>query len=193
MVLANAMKYLYCIMFLRSFILAIFIFCFGYSNGYAQQNDFCNAINAVTRDAPNQFRNIKGKMTAQNMNATMWASGIVVPGSIGTRFVSAMGLFYECSFFQTTDKELLKPVYEKYKGLLRACLEPQGYTMTQHENFYAGMGDFKKLVFMQDEPATEPTDTVRHISSTLPPHITLEADYNMEVGKFTIVMIIFEH
>lgn len=185
---------LYCTMFLKRFIITLVICLSAGQFVAAQSSDVCNAITAILRDAPNQFRNIKGRMIESNMNATMWAAGIVVPGSIGTRFVASMGLFYECAFYQTRSREELKPHYEKYKALLTDCLAPQGYTLFQHDNFYPGMGDYKKLVFMQEDKEIPITDSANnHISAVAPPHITLEADYSKETGKYTVLMIIFEH
>jgi hypothetical protein len=161
--------------------------------GKAQDNGFCDAMNAVMRDAPNQFRNVRGKMQESNMNAIIWHASIQLPGALNCRFVSALGLFYEAGVYQTTDKEELKPYYEKYKNMLGACLFPQGYKLSFQPNFYAGLGDFKKLVFMQDPQNVPVADTLAHASQTAPPHVTMEVDYNPKSGKFTIVIFIFEH
>lgn len=183
-------------MVIKRFIFLLGIYITSSLVARAQDDEFCEAVNAITADASNQFRNIKGRMIESNMNAIMWASGIKVPGAINTRFVSAMGLFYECAFFQTKDKESLQPIYEKYKNMLNACLGPQGYKMSEQPNFYPGMADFKKLVFMQEpkeDAVPDTTATTGHISRKAPPHITLEADYGKESGKYTVVMYIFEH
>jgi len=176
------------------FLVFISILYTSCATSYAQSSsDFCDAVNAILKDAPNQFRNIKGRMTEQNMNATMWASGIKVPGAIGTRFVSSMGLFYEGAFYQTREKGELRGIYDKFKGLLSGCLLPQGYKMSQLDNFYPGLGEYKKLVFMQ-EPKDDPmADTAAHAAHYAPAHVTMEADYSKETGKYTIVMFIFEH
>ena len=133
-------------------------------------------------------------MIESNMNATMWAVGIKVPGAIGTRLVSSMGLFYEGAFYQTKNKEELKTVYEKYKNLLTSCLASQGYKLSKQPNFYPGLGDYKKLVFMKESGDDGKTATApAHASDSAPPHIAMEADYSKESGKYTIVMFIFEH
>jgi len=162
--------------------------------GYAQQAAFCNAINAIVKDAPNKFRNIRGKLIEANANATFWESGINVPGAIGARFVYSMGLFYEAAVLQTKNKDEVKAVYDKYKGLLSSCLTPQGYAMTLSDNFYPGLTDYKKVVFMLEEKEEIPptaNDKVKPPSA--PAHITLGATYSKDVDKYTVVMYIFEH
>jgi hypothetical protein len=94
-----------------------------------------------------------------------------------------LGLFYEGAFFQTTDISEVRAVYEEHKKELTDCLLAQGYKLTMQDNFYPGMKDYKKLVFMPDDAKAK----------TPPPHITMEAAYNKTVGKYTVVMYIFEH
>lgn len=150
----------------------------------AQDADFCDAVNTIVADGPNQFRNIRGKKTGENVSATTWETGIKVPGSIGARFVASLGLFYESAFIQTKDKEAAGKTYQQYKQTLTNCLAPQGYSTSLQPNFFPGMADYKKVVFM---PKPSPADT------TPPSHITLEATYNKTVGLYTVVMYIFEH
>lgn len=171
----------------RRFLLLLFAASLITSFAYCQ-GDFCKAVMAITHDAPNSFRNIKGTPFKAK---GMWESGIKVPGTIASCFVFTMGLYYEGAFFQTRNKEELKPAYEKYKALLNDCLTAKGYTLTAADNFYPGLGDFKKLIYMIEEK-DEPVDPkAKH---TLPPaHISMEVEYNKEVGKYTIVMFIFEH
>ncbi len=157
---------------------------------YCQNDDFCKAVTAITNDAPNSFRNIKG---APFRAKGMWESGIKVPGTIASRFVLTMGLYYEGAFFQTKDKTELMPAYEKYSAILKGCLLAHGYTVTAADNFYPGLGDFKKLIFMVDDK-DEPVDPKANGKHALPPaHISMEVEYNKEVNKYTIVMFIFEH
>jgi hypothetical protein len=166
------------ILILTAFILPV--------SSFGQDEEFCNAVLTITHDAPSGFRNIKGKMLQSNINATMWKSGIKVPGSIGDRFVQSMGLFYECAFFQTKNKNDLAPVYEKYRTLLNNCLLHEGYALSLHPNFSPGISSFKKLVFM-----TEAKNDANPASP--PPHIALEVTYSKITGHYTIVMFIFEH
>ncbi len=153
---------------------------------YAQQDDFCDAINAILRDAPNKFRNIRGNLVNAGSSATTWACGIKVPGTINSRFVYSMGLFYEGAFFQTKNKDEVKLVYEKYRGLLLDCFSPQGYILSVQDNFFPGMKEYKKLVFMPTVKDDTPPGAA-------PPHITMEATYSKQVGFYTVVMYIFEH
>ncbi len=150
---------------------------------YGQSADFCKAVSTIIKDAPNGFRNIKGK---PDQSGHVWACGIKVPGTLASRFVESMGLFYEGGFFQTKNKEELKGAYEKYKGILSSCLSAQGYTMTQVDNFYPGMGDYKKVIFM-NEQENEPQ------TSKPPAHITMEVLYSKDLGNYAIVMYIYEH
>lgn len=171
-------------MVLRKMILLLCLLNIG--RLYAQSDEFCEAVNVISRDAPDKFRNIRGRMTESNANATMWASGIKVPGSIGSRFVASMGLFYECAFIQTKDKNGLKEPYYMYKNYLTNCLVPFGYKLSEQPNFYPGLDAYKKLVFMQEiKEGTDPGNP--------PSHITLEATYHKDAGQYTIVMFIFEH
>jgi hypothetical protein len=170
-------------MFLKKVLLIIVIY--GITTARAQSGDFCDAIMTISHDAPNQFRNIRGNMLDRNPNATIWAAGIKVPGGISARFVSSMGLFYECAFFQTKNKEEIKLAYDRYKELLSACLLPQGYTLMQQPNFYPGLSEYKKLVYM--------AEVKEDVKAGAPSHFTLEAAYNKDAGLYTIVLFIFEH
>lgn len=152
----------------------------------AQESEFCEAINAVIRDAPNRFRNIKGKELEQGPNVVMWESGIKPAGSIGARFVLSMGLFFEGAFFQTRNKAEMMPQYEHYGRMLSDCLTPQGYKLTRQENFYPGMKEFRKLVFMR-----EPTSDTK--LANLPAHVAMEVTFSKDIGKYTLVVFVFEH
>jgi len=150
------------------------------------QDDFCDAIGAILHDAPGKFRNIRGKLKESNANATIWDCGVRVPGTIKSRFVASQGLFYEGGFLQTANKDEVKGVYDRCTALLSQCLLPQGFKMTTQPNFYAGLGAYKKVVFMQELPASAPVGPP-------PAHIALEATYSKELGIYTVVMFIFEH
>lgn len=169
------------------FARVILVFLIFTSSGLcnAQTGDVCGAIMAITRDAPAKFKNIRGKMQQTNPGTTIWESGIKVPGSIGSRFVLSMGLFYECAFFQSKNKSELEPAYENYKTLLNNCLLHEGYTLSLQPNFYPGLERYKKLVFM--------TEKVAPGMEGAPAHIALEATYSKTTGLYTLVMFIFEH
>lgn len=152
----------------------------------AQDNDFCDAVTTIIKDAPNKFRNIRGNQKAFNASATVWECGIKVPETIGSRFVSSMGLFYEGAFFQSKSKEGLKSTYLKCIGQLDSCLAPLQYKMSMQPNFYPGMDEYRKVVFMPQ------VDSVS-ASEKAPPHVTLEATYNKDIKLYTVVMYIFEH
>ena len=166
--------------------LIIFILAFGCTNLYAQSGDFCNAVNAIMHDGPNKFRNVRGNTISANANATIWSCGIKVPGTINSRFVASMGLFYEGAFLQTKDKDALRPVYNSCEAMLDSCLIPQGYSLSRTDNFYPGLGDYKKLVYISESQEDA-------MPLKPPPHVTLEVAYNKDAGDYTIVMYIFEH
>lgn len=173
-------------MLLRKTILLASLVASIFTHAHAQNPDFCEGVVAVMNDAPNGFKNIKGRMLESNMNATMWKSTLQIPGTVGYRIVQSMGLFYEAGLLQTTSKDNLQPVYDKYKKLLNDCLSPLGYNLSTQDNFTAGISDFKKLVFMKE--VNEGANT-----ANLPSHVTMEVTYSSQVGKFTIVLFIFQH
>jgi hypothetical protein len=151
---------------------------------YAQQGDFCDAVTAIIHDAPEQFRNLKGKRG--NQGVASWESGVKIPGTIASRFISSMGLFYEGGLFQAKTMDGLKEAYEKYKTKLGACLTPLGYVTSYQPNFAPGLNELKKVVFMRE--LTENTT-----ANNAPAHVTLEALYSKQTGLYTVVMFIFEH
>lgn len=171
-------------MLIRKILLLVCMSCLGYRA--CAQTGFCDATSTIINDAPNRFRNIKGRMVQSNFSAVVWECGVQVPGTMASRFVSSMGFFYEGAFLQTGNKNEIRPVYEKYKDLLQKCLAPLGYSMSLSDNFYPGLAEYKKLVFILD--LKEGTKVEK-----APPHVTLEAIYNKDSGKYTVVMYIFEH
>ncbi len=173
------------VMFIK--VSLVFLLFLGFVDCYGQDGgDFCDAISVITRDAPNRFRNIRGKEQDSGPSGIIWDCGIKPPGVMASRFVVSMGLFYEGAFFQAKNKDELKEAYNKYKELLSSCLTPQGYKMSMQDNFSPGLGDYKKVVFIKD--ATEDVKV-----ANIPAHIAMEATYNKEIGKYTVVMYIFEH
>ena len=170
----------------RIILLMLLVSSCGYG-GYAQTGDFCSAVSAILHDAPLKFRNIRGKVTDANANATQWECGITVPGTIKSRFIASMGMFYEGAFLQSNSKDDLKAMYDECKARLDSCLIPKGYTLSFNDNFYTGLADYKKLVYMSDQVVDE------RQPENAPPHLTLEVAYSKEMGLYTIVMYIFEH
>ena len=173
-------------MFIRCSFVCLLVTFLCYNNVYSQQSDFCDAVNTIIRDAPNKFRNLKGKVIESNVNAIISECGVRVPGTIGSRFILSMGCFYEGAFFQTKNKDAVKAYYDRYKGELLACLAPQGYVLTLADNFAPGMAEYKKVVLMQE--VNENTK-----ATSPPPHVTMEAEYSKETKTYTVVMYVFEH
>lgn len=155
---------------------------------YAQDASFCGTMNTILGDAPNRFKNIRDREMNQGAASQMWSSKVKLTGSVGYRIVSAMGLFYEAAFMQTTDKEKIGPVYEEYKKKLSDCLLPQGYKLSTQENVVAGLSDYSKLVFMKPLEDPKAGDSLKD----LPPHVTMEVLFHKDYG-FTVVAFIFEH
>ena len=84
---------------------------------------------------------------------------------------------------------LIKCLNEHYKNILNTCLTAHGYTLSLSDNFYPGLSNYKKLIFMLEEK--EDPDIVKPVNP--PPHIAMEVTYSKELGRYTIVMFIFEH
>lgn len=158
------------------------------TNASAQlrMTNFCEGIDTIMKEAPTGYKNIMARMMESNVTGTMWASTIKIPGAIGYRIVQSMGMFYEAAFVQSTNKDDLTPVYAEYKDKITKCLESKGYKLSSQENFTAGLSDFRKLIWM-----IPPKEGMK--ADELPPHVTMEATYNKDIGKFTIVMFIFQH
>jgi len=173
-------------MFRKKGVVALLILVMSFSVASGQPDEFCNAISTIMRDAPNKFRNIRGNVTNAGQNATSWSCGIKVPGTINSRFVASLGLFYEGAFYQSANKDGLKAVYERYKKLLTDCLSPQGYSLSLQDNFFEGVSEYKKVVLMPE--IKEGTNTKNG-----PPHVTMEVTYSKQVGFYTVVVYIFEH
>lgn len=167
----------------------LFLFLFATSGNaiaQAQSGSFCEVVNIILKESDSKFKNIQGKMMEMNATATMWASTVKLPGSIGYRIVNSMGFFYESAVLQTTNRSEIKPIYDEYKKKLTDCLTPQGYEISYQENFIAGLSDFKKVVYMKKVKEDTPLEE-------LPPHVTMEVTYSKEVGKFTVVIFLFQH
>jgi hypothetical protein len=171
---------------IKSFLLLVHLAFLGHVTAVAQSGGFCDVVNTILKESDSKFKGIQGKMMEMNATATMWASTVKLPGSIGYRIVNSMGFFYESAVLQTTNRSEIKPIYDEYKKKLAECLSPQGYEISYQENFIAGLSDYKKVVYMKKVKEDTPLEE-------LPPHITMEVTYSKEVGKFTVVIFLFQH
>ena len=156
------------------------------TSAQAQPEGFCEAVTAILRDAPNQFRNVHGGLKESNATASVFKSNIKVPGTLNSRFVSSMGLFYEGALFQNSDKEVITRGYDEYKEGLRHCLEAQGYHMTSVDNWVPQTRDFRKLIFTKTLSADADV-------KTMPGHVTMEVDYDKNRDLYTLSFYIFDH
>ncbi len=152
----------------------------------AQDSDFCDAVKAIYWDAPNQFRNVHGNIFETSVGLSKFHSSIKVPGTINSRFVFAMGKFYEGALCQSKKLDEVKAAYNKYKAALNDCLTPEGLNMSLLDNFTPGLGELKKVAFMP--PYSKDTDL-----KTLNGHIALEVDYNKSAKNYTLLLFIYEH
>lgn len=169
----------------QSLFVLFFALCF--SPSYAQgEKDFCDAVTAILRDAPNRFRNIRGKVTDGNISAEVWESGIKVPGTIASRFVASHGMFYEGALYQTKKIQELQPVYYKYKKMMDNCMLPKGMTLSTSDNFYTGLEAYKKCAYL-------PPTTGEPKLEDMPGHVALLVDYRKDNGTYTIELYIYEH
>lgn len=157
-----------------------------YTNVQAQTGEFCDGVNTVLKDAQNNFTNIQGRIIESGNKATIWTSTVQVPGGTNHQIVNSTGFFYEGAFAQTTNKDELMAVYGEYKRKLHTCLVPLGYKLSYQSNGSQGLSDYKKVVFTKDVPPGTPKDQ-------MPPHVTLEANYNRDLSKYTLIIDIFSH
>lgn len=148
------------------------------------QDDFCEGVTAILHDAPNQFRNVRGNISETGPNADIFKPSFIVQGTINSRFVATMGLFYEGALCQTKVLKLAAEQYEAYKLKLNDCLTPLGYKMRLHDNFYPGLSQYKKVVFLPDFK-----DDIE--DKHLPGHVTMELDYNKSNGAYTLIVYIY--
>ena len=96
-----------------------------------------------------------------------------------------MGLFYESAIVQSGTTEGLKSAYEKYKKMLDGCLSGKGYRPGTTDNFNPGLSDFRKVTFMpimSDDPAKPVAQG----------HVSMEVDFNKNIGVYTLLILIFE-
>ncbi len=152
----------------------------------AQTNSFNESLAVIMRDAPNQFKNIKGKIISNSQFSIVWDCGIKIPGTIASRFVYAKGTFYEGALLQTSDIKDIGAVYQHYINLLDSSLSPLGYTRSESDNFFSGLELYKKVAFL---PTIKPGT---HIENA-PPHLALEVTGSKEKGQYTVVLFIYEH
>ena len=166
-------------------LLGVIAFSLLALSSYAQGADFCEAVSAILRDAPNQFKNTRTKVMTTTAGSTTYKCGIPVPGTINSRVVASMGVFYEGAVYQSKTTVGLKEHYDHYKKLLSDCLVPKGFSVRSGDNFYPGLVDFKKVMFM---PVSEDGKGYRKGVG----HASMEVDYNKQSGLYTLIFYIFE-
>ena len=184
LVYTAATKLLYCNM--RKLKIALLsLVLLGVNEVYAQKEEVCEAVTTILHDAPNKFRNIRGKQL-ETFSATLWECGIKVPGTINSRIVEAMGLYYEGALLQTGDVAQVRPLYGQYKKWLQECLVPQHYKMSLQENVYKGLEEYRKVVFL-------PNADEAGAPAAMSGHVALEVIFSKETGKYTLVLFVYHH
>jgi hypothetical protein len=171
----------------KRFLFSLIILAGLGQNATAQPKDMCSGVLAVLASAPNKFKDIKDSTIVANELGIMWNTKLTIPGAVKCRLVSAMGIRYEAALFQTKSLEALQEAYNKYKGLLKDCLQNKAYKLSSSDNFYPGLSYYKKLMFTKPAPA-DTTD-----NTPPPPHVSMEVDYFKTTGAYTIIMNIWEH
>ncbi len=165
-------------------VFKVFVLCLLPACLRAQESDFNDAVTAIMRDAPSDFRDVKGKQKNNSIFAIVWDCSIRVPGTIASRFVYSKGLYYEGALAQTTDTAQIRKVYTEYAAKLDSLLVPQRYQRNDFENFYPGLEHFPKATWLPERPKN-PLEAL--------PHLALEVMYSKELKSFTAVMFIYEH
>ncbi len=171
------------------FFIVILTFGFGSISRSQAQNsnvDFCEAITAILRDAPNKFRNVRTNVVETGLNAMIYKSGVPVPGVISARFVANMGNFYEGGLVKTDSVYKLRTVYQHYDSLLNDCLGKQGFKRKYLENVYPGLEDYQKIAFF---PPVGDAENPAPIQG----HVTVEAQYVKEMRAYFLILFIYEH
>jgi hypothetical protein len=146
----------------------------------AQQNDFCDGVLAIMHDAPNRFRNIRGKELQQNATAIIWESGINITGTTASRFVFSNGIFYEGALLQTRDSSELRGTYNRYENLLDSCLLHRGFSRLLTKNKDVLLATFDKIAYLPEELTTAT-------------HAALEVTYMKNNGLYTLELFIYCH
>ena len=153
---------------------------------WAQDDDFCHAVSVILRDAPNEFRNVRTNLTQTSVGMKIYKSGVIVPGTIRSRFVFTMGNFYEGALAQSRDLKVIKAAYDLYMKKLENCLKPKGLTMKFNDNFTPGLSEYKKVVYL-------PTISKNTDLKALKGHVAMEVDYSKTSGLYTLIFYIYQH
>ena len=89
------------------------------------------ALQKVIEDYPNQFRNIKGDLLAENSKITDYKSKVEVPGSIGcvlTQYGNDKGAYsWKCEVFESGDFDIAKSKFsELYNQIHNTIIKVEG-------------------------------------------------------------------
>ena len=170
------------------FLVLLVVLGFGLQiyTAQGQKTEFDKAITAIMHDAPEAFRDVRGKEVNNSYNALVWESGIKVPGTVASRFVFAKGMYYEGALMQAPDSSALRTVYQSTAMRMDSLLLPQGYSRVESENFYPNVADFPKIAWLPARGNDSKGDD-------MPPHLALEVTYSKKVGNYTVVMYIYQH
>jgi hypothetical protein len=148
------------------------------------QDDRCEAIKAILRDAPNEFRNVRTNLTESGYAMRAYKSGIHVPGTINERFVAAYGMFYEGAIVQTNTIDSIRPHYEALKQALAGCLAEAGFSASERTGFDPEVKMFPKVAFL---PKFDKNTDYKALKG----HVAMEVDYNKMSKRYTLELFIY--
>ena len=172
---------------LKHFLFFLIILAGPGPSVHAQPNDFCSSLLAVLASAPKKFYDIKDTTIKANEYGIMWTTKLNIPGYLKCRLVSAMGIRYEAALLQTRSLQQLQESYNNYKKQINDCLKSKGYNLSSSDNFYPGLGDYKKLMYTKPAPADTSSVTLP------PPHVSVEVDYYKGTRTYTVILNVWEH
>jgi hypothetical protein len=152
---------------------------------HAQNHDFCLGLQEIISSASMRFKDVKDTVLKANEYAIMWDVKKQLPGALKCRLVSSMGIRYEAAMYQSKDLENLKETYKILHVALSDCLVKQGYKIASADNFYSGLGEFKKYMYTRQQ--------ISDSAEVAPPHVSMEADYFKGTGTYSIIIDVWEH
>ncbi|PQJ11923.1 hypothetical protein CJD36_009015 [Flavipsychrobacter stenotrophus] len=137
---------------------------------------FCNAVNAVMRDAPNKYKNISGKQISAAFDQVLWQSKLRIPGADTPIIEFGAGLWTDflCRLYISADRAAAFDIYGKYKDALTSCLTQRGYMgeeSDQHRFWTVGGRSYRFRAITDDYAwdTSVPIITIRYDSTDYPP------------------------
>ncbi len=117
-----------------------------YDEEYVAQN-LCGALVNLAADAIKGFPKAKGKEVETIGNVTMWTSNVGLPGVITSSLLFTGSWQYEGVVYQGASAQDWHSVYDRYKRLLKSCLQDKGYDEVPIKNTTDGLDAYPELVY----------------------------------------------